>query len=159
MLPCAQALYSYAAKMMLWAMSAFLASSLHAQDAQTAVHSAQISAETGQPIFYIFSGSDWCAPCKRLEKRVWSDTAWQAFAGRRLQVVHVDFPRSNPLPKGAQARNDALARRFNPALRFPYLVLTAADGAWLEPVSTRASSAAAMIAHLESVLRTHHAPD
>jgi len=38
------------------------------------------SALEKKPILLIFSGSDWCAPCIKLERDIWTSDAFKAFA-------------------------------------------------------------------------------
>ncbi len=77
-----------------------------------------------------FSGSDWCIPCIRLHKEVFSSTAFINYAAANLVLVNADFPRKgkNQLSKEQQKLNDALAERYNPAGNFPYTILLDTDG-------------------------------
>lgn len=72
-----------------------------------------------------FSGSDWCIPCIRMEKELFSDAGFHSFAESSLVQLDADFPRlkKHQLPKAQQAENDRLAERYNPQGEFPLLVL------------------------------------
>lgn len=70
-----------------------------------------------------FSGSDWCAPCIKLEKNILNTPAFEAYA-TKFVWLKVDFPRKkdNRLSKEQVAENEALAERFNPNGLFPLIV-------------------------------------
>lgn len=77
-----------------------------------------------------FSGSDWCGPCIKLKKDVFESTEFQSFAEANLVLVRADFPRlkKNQLAKDQQAKNDALAERYNHDGKFPLTVLLNEQG-------------------------------
>ncbi|MDZ7849019.1 MAG: FAD:protein FMN transferase [Owenweeksia sp.] len=76
-----------------------------------------------KPHLLIFSGSDWCLPCIRLEKEVFSTPAFKDFAGENLHVLKIDFPQKQQLERKAIKRNDSLAALYNPEGAFPFLLL------------------------------------
>jgi thioredoxin-related protein len=76
-----------------------------------------------QPVLLVFSGSDWCAGCIRLHKKVISDTAFIHFADKHFQIITADFPQRKKLSATSVKQNEALAERYNPNGVFPYLVL------------------------------------
>ena len=47
----------------------------------------------------IFSGSDWCLPCIRFERKVLQDTAFIAFGDKYLLIEKADFPQHKKLSK------------------------------------------------------------
>ncbi|MDQ6812404.1 MAG: thioredoxin family protein [Bacteroidota bacterium] len=77
-----------------------------------------------------FSGSDWCGPCIRLKKEIFSSDAFTNYATKNLVLVNADFPRykKNALLKEQVKENEALAEKYNPAGRFPFTVLLDANG-------------------------------
>lgn len=77
-----------------------------------------------------FSGSDWCLPCMRMERDVFDDTGFKAFADRKLELVCADFPRmkKHQLSAAQTRENEALAEQYDKEGRFPYTVLLNADG-------------------------------
>ena len=77
-----------------------------------------------------FSGSDWCIPCMRLEKDIFSADAFTQFAADHLVLVNADFPRKNKnqLSKDQQKMNDALAEKYNPQGSFPFTILLDSNG-------------------------------
>lgn len=81
-------------------------------------------------ILLVFSGSDWCIPCIKMEKEVIEKDAFQDFAKEHLVIVKADFPRlkKNQLPKDMREENEALASQFNKHGAFPYTLLLNAEG-------------------------------
>jgi thioredoxin-related protein len=73
----------------------------------------------------IFTGSDWCHNCMRLEQTVLSDTTFQSAAQPLVQMLLIDLPRSkkNQSEEAQRAAKIELAERYNPEGRFPFLVL------------------------------------
>ena len=77
-----------------------------------------------------FSGSDWCAPCIKMEQEVFESEEFRAMAEKQLVLVRADFPRlkKNKLSEEQTKHNEALAERYNPTGKFPLTVLLDADG-------------------------------
>jgi len=46
-----------------------------------------------QNIVLVFQGSDWCAPCIKLERELWSSTEFKHFAKDNFVLLKADFPK------------------------------------------------------------------
>ena len=68
--------------------------------------------EENRHVFLFFTGSDWCGWCMRLQKEILTTPEFARFAGEKLILVELEFPRSKPLPAGVKAQNQQLASRF-----------------------------------------------
>ena len=87
---------------------------------------AQAKAEN-KKILLDFTGSDWCGWCKKLDKEVFSQTAWRDYAAKHFVLVEVDFPHGFQLPEATKKQNDQLAKKF--AIQgYPTIVITSASG-------------------------------
>lgn len=87
---------------------------------------AEASQQNKQVLLY-FSGSDWCAPCLRMEQEVLSRKQFADFASKNLILVQLDFPRNKKLSPDEKAQNDRLAKKY--AIQgFPTFVLVDASG-------------------------------
>jgi len=77
-----------------------------------------------------FSGSDWCGPCIRLHKEVFTTDVFIKVAKEKLVLVNADFPRykKNQLPANQQKINESIAELFNNKGIFPLTVLVNSDG-------------------------------
>ncbi|MEO0472307.1 MAG: thioredoxin family protein [Bacteroidota bacterium] len=91
-------------------------------DFQTAT---QLAEQERKPIFMVFSGSDWCKPCIRLEKDLFSTPEFQSWATENLVLLKLDFPRRkmNQLSKEQKRHNSQIAMKYNPQGSFPLMVL------------------------------------
>lgn len=85
------------------------------------------------PIVLVFQGSDWCAPCIRLDKQIWSTDTFQSYASEHYVMLKADFPRKskNALPKDQQKANEMLADRYNQEGYFPLVVILNEKGEML----------------------------
>ncbi len=100
--------------------------STNAQDWFTSFDQAlSLAKESDRNILMVFEGSDWCAPCRKLEKKILKKEAFLNFAAQELILLKVDFPRKkkNQLSQEQQTHNNALAEEFNPQAIFPTVVL------------------------------------
>ena len=80
-------------------------------------------------LLLVFSGSDWCIPCIRLEKEVWQDTVFLAYAKEKLVLYRADFPKrkKNQLPQALKEKHDNLAAQYNPKGYFPWVIVFGED--------------------------------
>ncbi|WP_333809833.1 thioredoxin family protein [Flavobacterium sp.] len=90
----------------------------------------KIAAEQDKNIIIVFSGSDWCAPCIKLDKNIWQSDTFKKEAAKQWIIVRADFPRkkANELPKEQMDRNRKLADKFNPDGSFPLVVILDNNG-------------------------------
>ena len=71
-----------------------------------------ISVQTGNPLFFFFTGSDWCGWCKRLVKEVFVKPEFATWAAKNVVLVELDFPRKTKLPEDTQKQNRELNQMF-----------------------------------------------
>ncbi len=85
----------------------------------------QIAVEQDKKILMIFAGSDWCAPCIKLKKRVLATPEFQEFEKKNVIVLYLDFPKrkKNRLSKEMIKQNEALAEQYNRSGIFPNVLL------------------------------------
>jgi thiol-disulfide isomerase/thioredoxin len=78
-----------------------------------------------KPIVLVFAGSDWCAPCIKLERSIWQSGEFIQFAKNNYVLYKADFPRKkdNQLAAEITKQNSALASTFNPNGHFPLVVV------------------------------------
>lgn len=110
---------------MLLSFSAF------AQDWQTNIDTAKALAKKGNHnIVLVFQGSDWCAPCIKLDKEIWSTAKFKELAKNHFVMLQADFPKrkKNQLSDSQTAHNGKLAEKYNPNGYFPYVVVLSPEG-------------------------------
>ncbi|MFD0799637.1 thioredoxin family protein [Maribacter chungangensis] len=96
------------------------------QEWQTDFEAAKTMAkESDNPIILVFQGSDWCAPCIKLDREVWSTSIFKAYAKEHYVMLQADFPRKkkNALSKELADSNTMLAEKYNQKGIFPLVVL------------------------------------
>lgn len=72
----------------------------------------EVSNSTGKPIFALFTGSDWCIWCKKLDKDVLSKAEFIAWAKQNVVLLYLDFPRYKQLPPELKQQNQNLLQQF-----------------------------------------------
>ena len=84
-----------------------------------------LSERLNKPILMIFSGSDWCPACIRLQKKVLSDNTFKEFMDKNLVLLIVDFPQRKMPDKIDALQNEKLAELYNTNSTFPKLLIFA----------------------------------
>lgn len=108
------------------AVIALISFTAKAQEWQTDIKKAtQIASEKNQKIILVFQGSDWCAPCIKLDKKIWSSATFKTYAKDNFVLLKADFPRrkKNKLSKKQTSQNGMLAEKYNPQGHFPLVVV------------------------------------
>ena len=102
-----------------------------AQDWQTDLEVAKkLATDQDKNIIIVFSGSDWCAPCIKLDKNIWQSDAFKNQSANDWILLKADFPRkkANELSKDQTAHNRKLAEKYNIEGSFPLVVLVDKNG-------------------------------
>ena len=106
-------------------------STIYAQEWQTDFEKAKNTASTeDKPIILVFQGSDWCAPCIKLDRQVWSTDTFKEYASEHYVMLQADFPRKreNSLSETQTKANAKLAETYNKNGIFPFVVVLDAKG-------------------------------
>jgi thiol-disulfide isomerase/thioredoxin len=135
-----------------WLLSVLTISAGQAQvlvDPTEAFGAAQAS---GKPVLLVFSGSDWCAPCIRLEREVLSDSVFLRYAADHLILLKADFPQRKKQAQPLKAACEKLADTYNQEGAFPKLLLISPDKKRIVPVSSVQQTPATLMAQLQRML-------
>ncbi|MGB5553164.1 MAG: thioredoxin family protein [Flavobacteriaceae bacterium] len=119
-------------------ISFFTITGLTAQDWQTDFTKAkEMAKKEKKTIVLVFQGSDWCAPCIKLDREIWSTETFKKYASDHFVMVQADFPRKkkNGLSEEQQAANKKLAEVYNKKGIFPFVVVMDTDGQVLKETS------------------------
>lgn len=83
------------------------------------------AAEQNKEILLVFSGSDWCGPCIKLDKNVWQSDAFKAESQKKWVLIKADFPKKKAdlLSPELTANNEKLAEKYDKEGDFPLVVL------------------------------------
>lgn len=81
-------------------------------------------------ILLVFSGSDWCAPCIKLDKTIWQSEEFKSESAQKWVIYKADFPKkkANLLPAELTESNKKLAEQYNKAGNFPLVLLLNSTG-------------------------------
>ncbi len=117
-------LLALVASLAVGSSSALLAAEENADSLPQILKTAEASKK---PVVLEFTGSDWCPPCKMMQKQVFSTPDFQKFAASDIVFVKLDFPRQRDQDAAVKARNRELAEKFN-VEGFPTVIVLDAAG-------------------------------
>ena len=72
----------------------------------------KIARETDKDLLMLFTGSDWCPPCKKLEQEIVGQPAFLEEATKRFVLLVFDFPEQKELLPRIKQQNQQWAERF-----------------------------------------------
>ena len=127
-----------------------------AQHWSTSIEEAKDKATAeNKTIVLVFSGSDWCAPCIKLDKNVWQSEEFKAYAAEKLVLVRADFPKKkgNALPEDIKNENSALAEKYNKDGFFPLVVVLDKTGKVITKKGYENQSATKYISELQAIIK------
>jgi thioredoxin-related protein len=118
-------------KLSLLILFTFLVNSLYSQNWQTNFEEAKKQAQaSNKNIILVFSGSDWCAPCIKLDKEIFKSEEFISYSNEHFILLKADFPRKkqNALSEQQQEINRQLAENYNKNGFFPFVVTLSPTG-------------------------------
>ncbi len=87
----------------------------------------RLAAAEHRPVLILFTGSDWCTWCQKLDQEVFSTPHFKSWAAAKVVLLYVDFPRKKPLDAKQAGANQALQQQYG-VRGFPTVLFTDADG-------------------------------
>jgi len=108
--------------------------------------------EKNLPIFALFTGTDWCPWCVKLEKEVLDKPEFSAYASGNLILFKADFPRKKALQPGVAAQNEKLSKKYN-VEGFPTVLLLDMNGKVIDQTGYEKGGAAAYVEMLKEKLK------
>ena len=115
----------------LIAMTLLIGLTVEAQNWETNFDTAKKKAtDEGRNIILVFSGSDWCIPCMKLEKEIWESSEFIKESNNHFVLLRADFPKkkNNRLTKEQQEANEHLAEVYNKQGLFPMVAVLDKNG-------------------------------
>lgn len=106
-------------------------------------------------ILLVFSGSDWCAPCIKLDKNIWQSAEFKTYAEGKFVLLRADFPKkkANVLPETLKNANLALAEKYNKEGFFPLVVVLDGNGKVVAKKGYENQTAEKYIAELQALIK------
>jgi thioredoxin-related protein len=108
------------------ALFIFIGSLSYSQNWNTNFEDAKQEAlKDNKNILLVFSGSDWCAPCIKLDNVVWKSEAFKSESEKNWVIYKADFPKkkANQLSPELTESNNKLAEKYNKNGSFPLVIL------------------------------------
>ena len=102
-----------------------------AQEWQTNLDEAkEIASIESKPIILVFQGSDWCAPCIKLDREIWSTDTFKKYSSENYVMIQADFQKrkKNALSEAQTTANAKLAEAYNKNGIFPFVVVLDSKG-------------------------------
>ncbi|WP_163326220.1 thioredoxin family protein [Draconibacterium mangrovi] len=114
--------------------------------------SLQTAKTEDKPVILVFSGSDWCAPCMKLENEIWSSDEFKNYSAEHFVLYKADFPRQkkNQPDSGQVKANKELAEKYNQKGFFPLVVVLDKTGKVLGETGYKKLTPDEYIKHLET---------
>ncbi|WP_035672335.1 thioredoxin family protein [Flavobacterium sp. 83] len=106
-------------------------------------------------ILLVFSGSDWCGPCIKLDRDIWQSAEFKEFAKNNLVLERANFPKKkqNQLAPELKKINEELAEKYNKDGMFPLVVVLDKNGKVLGKTAYKNVSPQEYIDILKSFLK------
>lgn len=111
-------------------LSLAMAPAAFSQDWKNFEDAKALALKENKNIILVFSGSDWCAPCIKLDKSIWQSEDFKSEAKKDWILVKADFPKKkgNELSPELQEQNRVLAEKYNKDGFFPLVVVLDKNG-------------------------------
>jgi thioredoxin-related protein len=79
----------------------------------------------------LFTGSDWCVWCKRLNKDFLQQDRFKELAKTKFIAVYLDFPAKKSMPEKLKEQNDQLREKYE-ILGYPAVLVLSPEGEVLD---------------------------
>ena len=109
-----------------------------------------IAVSLNRPMLMDFTGSDWCAPCIKLDKEIFKQKPFKDYAREHLVLVKIDFPMNKSQDAEIRSQNEALAQRFN-VRGFPTVKIFTATGQELGTMGYTGAALDVFLARLKKI--------
>jgi thioredoxin-related protein len=145
-------------KIILLAVTIALGFNVNAQihEVSTLNEAKTIATQESKRIMIVFSGSDWCVPCMRLEKEILSQPEFRNSEAKKLVLLRADFPTRSKnislISKEQQAINAKLFQTYNPKGIFPLVVLLDSNGKVLAETSYKSMTSSDYATYIDHLI-------
>ena len=107
------------------------------------------AAANGHRVVAVFSGSDWCIWCQRLEGEILSKDEFLKTATNKYELVFIDNPMDDKiLPPRIKSRNSALTRKYD-VQGFPTVLVLDASGKAIATLGYEKDGPAKFLSNIE----------
>lgn len=111
------------------------------------------AAKEGKNVFALFTGSDWCIWCKRLEGEVLSQKAFSSEIVKSYVPVYIDYPSDRSLVSAkTAAQNEKLSAKY-PIRGYPTVLILDAKGEVLAQTGYQRGGPVKYLEHLKGLVK------
>ena len=103
-----------------------------------------------------FTGSDWCGWCIKLNKEVFSQTAFKEYAAKNVVLLEVDFPQEKKQSAEQKTANSALQKKYQ-IQGYPTIIVLNGAGKQVGQLGYEAGGPKNFIAQLEKLKKKYDA--
>jgi thioredoxin-related protein len=115
-----------------------------------------IASQEQKDIMIVFSGSDWCVPCMRLDKEILSQPGFENYAAKKMVLIKADFPlrakNKKLISKDQKAYNAKLFEKYNPKGIFPFVVILNNKGEEIAETSYKKMSPESYASYIDNLI-------
>ena len=108
--------------------------------------------ENNRNLLILFTGSDWCPPCKMMLKNVWSKESFKTFAKKNLELLVLDFPQGKKLSEAQSTQNQKLAGQYNVST-YPLVLILNPEGVEISRMNFHGELAEGFIERYQEVIK------
>ncbi|MBR0458515.1 MAG: thioredoxin family protein [Victivallales bacterium] len=108
--------------------------------------------EKNLPILALFTGSDWCPWCVKLNQEVFVQPEFQKYASKNLVLFIADFPRKNNQTKEQKKQYKELGQKYQ-IEGFPTVLLLDAEENVIGKTGYQQGGAENYVKHLKKMLK------
>lgn len=113
-----------------------------------------VAKSSGKYMLLDFSGSDWCGWCIKLDREVFSQSAFKTFAEKNLVCVLVDFPQNKIQSAAVQKQNAELAKKYG-IDGYPTVIILDPNGELAGATGYQEGGAENYVEHLKNIINQH----
>jgi thioredoxin-related protein len=111
----------------------------------------KVAQSENKPLFLLFTGSDWCGFCKKLDREVFSKPEFARLSGDKYIFVELDFPQNKPQSAAIKAQNAQLQQKYN-IQGYPTVIIVSPQGKKLAQTGYMAGGPKKYAEHLNGLL-------
>jgi len=117
-----------------------------------------LASQEQKDIMIVFSGSDWCVPCMRLDKEILSQPGFENYAAKKIVMIKADFPsrakNKKLISKDQQNYNAKLFEKYNPKGIFPFVVILNNKGEEIAETSYKKLSPSGYASYIDNLINS-----
>jgi len=117
-----------------------------------------LASQEQKDIMIVFSGSDWCVPCMRLEKEILSQPGFENYAAKKIVLIKADFPsrtkNKKRISKDQQKYNAKLFEKYNPKGIFPFVVILNNKGEEIAETGYKKMSPSGYASYIDNLINS-----